>query len=253
MTCLRLRLGLAVEPYDGAEKCSACGREYDAMSMGVHALCCAKGQSTKGHNRVRDHLASLAKVSDGRTSIEQKVGGGVDAERENWRPADILTSASPFGGVGLAALDIGISCPLATTAREGADVVEEYRRTKIGRYKEIADRAGWQYHPVTMSCFGRPHPESIGLVRRLAQAAARKYGVEEVGRIEERWWKNCSTLLAERIANMVMTCSPTTRLPAELGGWRESDEDEGVEEGGGGGEVVDVSAVVSGGGVDPPQ
>lgn len=96
ITCLRLRLGLAVVPYEGPAKCSECGREYNAEEMGPHALCCGRGQSVKGHNRVRDHLASLAKVSDGQTSTEQKVGSVDDAERENWRPADIRHKRLPI-------------------------------------------------------------------------------------------------------------------------------------------------------------
>jgi hypothetical protein len=240
-----------VEPYEGSAKCGECEREVGAEWMGVHALCCAKGQSVKGHNRVRDHLADLAKISDSGTSTEQKVGSAADAVAENWRPADILTSASPFGGAGLAALDIGISCPLAATAREGEDVVDAYRLTKIRKYKRIAEQANWQYRPVTMSCFGRPHPESTKIVSRLAQAAARRFGVEDVSRIEERWWKNCSTLLAERAANMVLRCSPTIRLPRALGGGMDSDEEDGGWKEGGVKTEVDVSGVVVGGDAEP--
>ena len=63
-----------------------------------------------------------------------------------WR--GLTSSASPFGGAGLAALDIGTSCPLAATAREGEDVVEAYRLTKIRKYNRIAEQANWQYRPV---------------------------------------------------------------------------------------------------------
>ena len=246
ITCLRMRLGMAPESYDGAAKCSACDREVTAEWMGIHALCCAKGQSVKGHNRVRDHLADLAKISDATTSTEQKVGSAAGAAAENWRPADILTSASPFGGVGSAALDVGITCPLAASAQEGQDAVDMYRTKKIRKYKVIAERAHWQYHPVIMSCFGRPHVESVRLVRRLAQAAGRKFGVEDVARIEERWWKHCSTLLAERVADMVLRCSPTIGLPPALGGEVDADERGGGDVEYGRTTVVDVSAVVVG-------
>jgi hypothetical protein len=84
------------------------------------------------------------------------------------------------------------------------------------------------------------------LVRQLAQAAARKFGVEDVKRIEERWWKNCSTLLAERVAEMVLKCSPTIQLPPVLGGTVDRDGiGRGEEERGEAGKV-NVSAVVAG-------
>ena len=247
LTCLRIRLGLPVEPFAGIGKCSECGKKYTAEGMGPHALVCAKGQSVKGHNRIRDHLADLAKISDGTTSTEQKVGSAADEDAENLRPADILTSASPLGGVGLAALDIGIKCPFATSAAEGRDIVEDYRMEKIRKYNRVAKDAGWDYRPMTMSCFCRPHPDTVMVVHRLARAAARKFGVEDVSRIEERWWKNCSTLLAERVANMVLRCSPTIPLPTALGGVVDTGEDEGGgTEGRGTREVVDVGSVVEG-------
>ena len=61
-------------------------------------------------------------------------------------------------------------------------------------------------------------------------------------RIEESWWRKCSTLLAERAANMVTKCSPTIPLPRAMGGWADGEEEEIVKEAGGG--VVDVGSVV---------
>lgn len=156
------------------------------------------------------------------------------------------TSASPFGGVGLAALDVGITCPIAASLRAGDDAVDVYRLKKVAKYKDLAERVGWKYYPVTMSCFGRPHDDSIRIVQQLARAAARKYGVEDEARIEKRWWASCSTMLAERAANMILRCSPTVRLPAELGGDWDPDEDGGGNMGAGLSEV-DVSRVVGDG------
>ena len=75
--------------------------------------------------------------------------------------------------------------------------------------------------------------------------------MEDVSRIEERWWKNCSTMLAERAANMVLRCSPTIRLPRALGGGMDSDEDDGGWKDGGVETEVDVSGVVVGGDAEP--
>lgn len=147
----------------------------------------------------------------------------------------------------MAALDIGIKCPLATTVVDGRDIVDAYRSEKIRKYRRVAMAAGWDYRPMTMSCFGRPHQDTVNVVHRLAMAAARKFGVEDVSRIEERWWKNCSTLLAERVANMVLRCSPTIPLPPALGGVVDTGEDGGGEtEGWGTREAVDVESTVVG-------
>ncbi len=69
-----------------------------------------------------------------------------------------------------------------------------------------------------MSCYGRPHADTVRAVQGLAKAAARRFGVESTEKIESAWWRNCSTLLAERAANMVTKCSPTVPLPHALGG-----------------------------------
>ncbi len=145
----------------------------------------------------------------------------------------------------MSALDVGISCPIAPSARDGEDVVDVYRLTKIRKYEQVAKVLGWEYRPVTMTCFGRPHQKSIDVVHRLAMAAARKFGVEDVWRIEARWWQNCSTMLAERAANMVLRCSPTIRVPRELGGGRDCEDDDGGGVGEGCGRV-DVGRVVQG-------
>lgn len=246
ITAVRLRLGLAVTKYAGSAECAECGREKEDHEIGNHALCCAKGRSVQGHNKIRDILADLARVSDGGTSTEEGERViGQDGREQRLRPADVLTNASPFGGVGSAALDIGICCPhtAAAIARRGGDVLEEYKETKMRKNDAAAKQLGWTYKPMTISCYGRPHSDTVRAVRQLASAAARRYGEENVKRIEDSWWKKCSTLLAERAANMVMKCSPSIPLPRVLGGRADGDEDEIIKEGGGG--EVDVDKVVT--------
>ncbi len=101
---------------------------------------------------------------------------------------------------------------------------------------------------MTMTCYGRPHPTTVSIVHSLAMAAARRFGVEDPAKIEESWWRNCSTLLAERAAKMVTKCSPTIRLPRVLGGEPDADE----ETGGGGSwcREVEVGDVVAGDGAE---
>jgi len=243
ITCLRLRLGLPVAAYSGPERCTACLGQFTDDAIGPHALCCARGQATVGHNRVRDHVADLAKISDSNTSIEESSAAAIGSDARV-RPADILTSATPLGRAGSAALDIGICCPhtRVSVRRGGAvDVLDEYHLAKVSKYHAVAAGAGWGYYPMTMTCYGRPHHTTIAIVHKLAMAAARRFGVEDSAKIEENWWRNCSTLLAERAARMVMKCSPTIRLPRVLGGGPDADEEAG---GGSVGHEVDLSEVV---------
>jgi hypothetical protein len=120
-------------------------------------------------------------------------------------------------------------------------VLDAYHESKIHTYQTVAAVAGWTYMPMTMTCYGRPHASTSSIVHRLAMAAARRFGVEDAGRMEEHWWRNCSVLLAERVARMVMRCSPTIRMPRTLGGGADADEDAG---GAVQGREADVSAVV---------
>jgi hypothetical protein len=245
VTALRLRLGVSVASYPGVEKCGECEGPFTASDIGNHALVCARGQRVVGHNRIRDHLADLAKVSDSTTATEvawaTALGSGIDGRR----PADILTSASPMGGVGSVALDIGITCPhtFAALTSPNVDPLDDYHLRKMTKYRDLAGAAGWSYKPVLMSAFGRPHADATTVVRRLAKAASRTYGVDKAGAIEAAWWRNCGTLLAERAARMVARCCPIVELPRELGG--AGDELAGAAPARGGA-AVDVSAVVAG-------
>ncbi len=242
ITCLRLRLGLPVVSYDGAARCSECNIPFSADAIGDHALCCARGQSVIGHDRVRDLLANLALISDPSTAIEQRDAPATGSGASRTRPADILIRASPIGSAGLLALDVGICCPHthAAIVSPDLDVLSEYARLKHARYDDAATRAGWIYRPVTMSSFGRPHPDSLDIVHRLADAATRRFGIENAAKLEQSWWRNCSTLLAERAANMVNTCIPTIQLPPMLGGH----DDELVVEVVGNDREVDVERVI---------
>ena len=219
ITNLRLRLGLPVLDYEGVAPCAECDKPFSAEDIGNHAMCCAKGRSVEGHNRIRDHLADLARIVDSSTSIEEPCAAAT-ASVARKRPADILTSASFIGGVGSVAIDVGVACPHTEEAirRVGVDVLDAYWRKKKDKYERMTKEAGWEYYPVILSSYGRPHDEAVRAIHRLTMAAARRFGVEDGGKIECAWWRNCSTLVAERVANMVRKCSPTVQLPRVLGG-----------------------------------
>ena len=93
---VRLRLGIAgpTEPV----ACLRCGKGT-LDSNGAHALCCAKGEITRGHNRVVKVVHDVASACDANTELEAP--GLIPHTR--LRPADILTGAI---GNGRHALDI---------------------------------------------------------------------------------------------------------------------------------------------------
>jgi hypothetical protein len=222
VTALRLRLGIDVSAYEGEEPCGECGILLTAADAGNHALLCARGKRTTGHNRIRDLLADLARASDGSAQTEvpwAPAACAPDPPLDERRPADILTSAAPLGGVGFVAIDVGITTPMTQEGlkRAGVDVLEAYCARKIAKNTDAATAAKWQYRPVIISAFGRRHAEATNVVHRLAMAAARRYGVKPA-QIESAWWRNCTTLLMERASMMVERCRPTVRLPCTLGG-----------------------------------
>ena len=97
-------------------------------------------------------------------------------------------------------------------------MLEQYRTRKLTEYAAAAEAARWQYRPVIMSAFGRVHSDAKRIVRRLAAAAAKRFGGAVASQIEDAWWRNCATLLMERACRMVEKCRPVVALPAELGG-----------------------------------
>ena len=136
------------------------------------------------------------------------------------RPADILTSAAPFGGVGLAAIDVGIVAPhtaeaLADLAR---DQIDEYKRRKVQEKTGTCRTLGWSYHPFILSAFGRADDDAIDIIHSLAVAASKAFGGSSPARTERAWWRNAGTLLMERAARMVERCRPSIELPPILSG-----------------------------------
>lgn len=249
LTALRLRLGIRVASYAGSVGCGECGRMCTAEQLGDHALLCGKGQRTILHDRVRDLVADLAKLSDSTTRTEvawrSAVDAMIDGQHTELRPADILTSASPFGGVGLAALDVGITSPHSVLRRRmGIDPLDFYRQSKVAKYRAVATAAGWDYRPFLLGSFGRADEAAVTMVRQLVKAAARSFGISDTSRMEAAWWRNCGTLVAERGARMVARCSPVVRLPRVLGGRSEDVVDVVIPRLRGRG--VDVAGIVHG-------
>ena len=203
---IRIRLGLdfTAEPVP----CAAC---EDGMlePTCAHALRCAPGACTRGHNDVRSALMSLASLADPAALLEPL---GVIPSAPNVRPADVLSTAALPGCT--AALDVGVMSPSSIGA--GADCCEAMVRRKLGTYAahwaELT-RRGVRYIPFALSCFGRLHPEASVTIRRLAAAAARRQGAVSAQVLDRRARCWISVAIVRRAVAMVRACLPP--LPAE--------------------------------------
>ena len=107
--------------------CAACGERMLDGRM-YHALCCARGESTRGHNDVRDNVFDLARLAD--ATAETETLGLLDTA-PGLRPADILTAGAVQGT--LAALDVGVTAP--SLADGNTDCTAHYRQTKLDKYR----------------------------------------------------------------------------------------------------------------------
>ncbi len=152
VTAVRTRLG-AGGP-DEPTPCRICGGVLDPS--GWHALCCALGEATRGHNAVRDQIHSAARIADPAAEIEPL---GLIPFHPLLRPDDIFTSAAAHGR--LSALDVGICSPDSVDA--GDDCTESMRQRKLGDYSAhlpALESQNITYTPMTWSAYGRPHKVS---------------------------------------------------------------------------------------------
>ena len=133
---------------------------------GLHCLCCAPAESTKGHYCARDKILELAHIADSSATTEIR---NLFPSAPLLRLADIFTSAARQGR--LAALDIGICSPDASGA--GMDCTATMYENKIRKYAEhLRQDNGFDYIPMICSCYGRAHPECQNDLKLLAQRAA---------------------------------------------------------------------------------
>ena len=195
---LRLGAGFAPEPL----VCHVCRGTLDPG--GSHALCCAPGESTRGHNDVRDAVFDLAYAAD---ATAEKEVLGLLATAPGLRPADILTSAAAPGLV--SALDIGVASPDAQHA--GQDCTEAMRVRKRGvyaRHLEALHAEGVEYRPLVWSCWGQEHPDTTAALTAMARRAARRHGVPDHAPLLRRARAQVGAALARRAAAMLRACMP---------------------------------------------
>ena len=197
---VRLRLGAG-----GPEEpvpCRLCGGVLDGA--GSHALCCATGEATRGHNAVRRQLHGLARSADPAAEEEPL---GLIPSHPTLRPADVFTSAASPGR--LSALDVGVTSPEATGA--GEDCTESMRLRKLndyGRHLASLERQNIVYQPMVWSAFGRPHVATTKGIRAMARQAARRRGLVSAQLLQRRAEASISVEIWRRAAKMVFACWP---------------------------------------------
>ena len=199
IAAVRLRLGASFT--SKPVQCRICSKVLDIN--GMHALCCAPGESTRGHNAVRDELFVLARIAD--TTAEREVLGLLDTA-PGLRPADILTcSVLPSLS---SALDIGIAAPHA--AHAGSDCCETMRWRKVRNYAEHDSallEQGIQYTPIVWSCWGREHADTTRVLKRIARVVARRRGGSH-DVVLSSLRDAIGSILARRAAAMLGSCTP---------------------------------------------
>ena len=162
---VRFRLGCAgpAEPVT----CAACNS--GVLDTGAaHASCCALGEATRGHNAVSSLIHAAAQQCD--HTSEMEVPGLIPGT--DLRPADVLTSAL---GNAYTALDVSICSPHALEA--GTDCTQSRVEAKLEHYgPHLAAllRQNISYTPIVWSACGRPHPDTLTVLRSLSKSIARK-------------------------------------------------------------------------------
>ena len=195
---VRIRIGAPL--IAGRSECACCGKSLEPDCL--HAMCCAPGAATVGHNRARDAIFALASLADGAAVTEVS---GLIASRPALRPADILTTAAIPGS--LAALDIGVCSPDAEGS--GDDACVAMRKGKCDKYAPFFDELaadGFTHLPIVMSCYGRHHPDGLQALRHMADVAARRHGYSSGLPFLRRTRALLGVQLWRRVASMARMC-----------------------------------------------
>ena len=204
---VRFRLGCAgpVEPIT----CAACNSGI--LDTGAaHASCCALGEATRRHNAVSSLLHAAAQQCD--HTAEMEVPGLIPGT--DLRPADILTSAL---GNAYTALDVSICSPHASEA--GADCTQSRVQAKLQHYGPHLDsllRQNISYSPVVWSAYGRPHPDTLAVLRSLSKSIARKRNVASAEVVFHRLHSSITLEIWRRTARQVRACWPTSAPLVDL-------------------------------------
>ena len=130
------------------------------------------------------------------------------------RPADVLTSAL---GNAYTALDVSICSPHASEA--GVDCTQSRVQAKLEHYgPHLAAllRQNISYTPIVWSAYGRPHPDTLTVLRSLSKSIARKRNIASAEVVFHRLHSSITLEIWRRSARQVRACWPVAALPAIL-------------------------------------
>ena len=222
-TAMRLRLGCNFTAMEMI--CGACG-QHVVDKQGYHALCCAKGDSARGHYRVGDALLGAFASAD--TTAACEVPGLVPSQ-PGLRPADILTlAAHPRLAM---AVDVMVKSPNATGA--GHDCTEAGKREKLDHYRNILpelEAQGIWYAPAVFSAFGRRHPDVTRMLNEAARRVARHRGCTDKKELVRGWKKDLAVAVWKRAAAMVHRCFRHAADDSAAAAAHDEDDDSDTEE-----------------------
>ena len=185
-------------------RCRACRGRLD--THGLHSLGCAPGESTRGHNDVRDCVFDLARLAD--ATAEKEVLGLLETA-PGLRPADVLSTAVSPGLT--SCLDIGIAAPHARHVTPDEDCTEAMRLKKRAVYSRHAAAMrdeGLEYKPLIWSCWGRERPDTTAVLQQLARQVARRKGHSQPKGLLAQTRARVGAALARRAAAMLRACMP---------------------------------------------
>ena len=131
----------------------------------AHATCCAVGEATRGHNAVTALVHAAAQSRD--CTAEMEVPGLIPWDL---RPAGVLTS--PLGNSYTA---LSICSPHALEA--GTDCTQSRVEAKLeyyGPHLTSLLRQNISYTPNVWSACGRPHRDTLTVLRSLSKSIAHK-------------------------------------------------------------------------------
>ena len=189
--------------------CAACNSGI--LDTGAaHTSCCALGEATPGHNAVSSLIHAAAQQCD--HTSEMEVPGLIPGT--DLRPADVLTSAlgNPY-----TALDVSICSPHALEA--GTDCTQSRVEAKLGYYgPHLAAllRQNISYTPIVWSAYGRPHPDTLTVLRSLSKSIARRRNIASAEVVFHRLHSSITLEIWRRSARQIRTCWPVTDPPAIL-------------------------------------
>ncbi len=182
--------------------CRLCGGVLDVQAN--HALCCAKGEATKGHYAVVNNLVEDIRTADRSTATEVR---GLAPSMPSARPADVLTHAAVPGCC--AALDVVVASQDACGT--GTDCTQTAYKRKCMHYKDALPdltAVGIAFPPMACSTEGRPHPVTTRILACAAEQAARHHEGATAHNVQRRWKRVIATTLARRTARMIQACLP---------------------------------------------